>query len=238
MQMIESVNAPRTLSTKQLWMYSSAAVHSVFGAVTRGERVIELLNIAKFAAHRDVGRGRAVTPAVNIDGVAGVWRTNRHGGLFGGIFGARYAGNQRLRSEIDVAARLDALRINTPQVLLAVAVRDGMCWSQHLVTAEVAGAVTLFDARDDAQAMRAAGECLSKLFDAGYYASDLHPRNMLWVAETQQAWVIDLAGAKMLGRKLNAKEREARLKRFERFFVKHAGQMPSAITVLHEGLNG
>jgi hypothetical protein len=61
---------------------------------------------------------------------------------------------------------------------------------------------------------------------------------MLWVAETQQAWVIDLAGAKLLGRKLNAKEREARLKRFERFFVKHAGQMPSAITVLHEGLNG
>jgi hypothetical protein len=61
---------------------------------------------------------------------------------------------------------------------------------------------------------------------------------MLWVAETQQAWVIDLAGAKMLGKQLSSKEREARLKRFERFFVKHAGKMPSAITVLHEGLNG
>ena len=60
-------------------MYSSAAVHSVFGEVTTGERVIELLNIAKAAAGRDVGRGRAVTPAVNLDGVAGVWRTNRHG---------------------------------------------------------------------------------------------------------------------------------------------------------------
>jgi hypothetical protein len=236
--MIESVNAPRTLSTKQLWMYSAAAVHNVFGAVTHGERVIELLKIAKAAAGRDVGCGRAVTPAVNIDGVAGVWRTNRHGGLLGGILGARYSGNQRLRSEIDVAARLNALRINTPQVLLAAAVRDGMSWRQHLVTAEVEGAVTIFDARDDEQAMRAAGECLSKLFEAGYYASDLHPGNMLWVAETQQAWVIDLAGAKMLGKQLSSKEREARLKRFERFFVKHAGKMPSAITVLHEGLNG
>jgi hypothetical protein len=194
-------------------MYSAAAVHSVFGEVTRGERVIELLNIAKSAADRDVGRGRAVTPAVNIDGVAGVWRTNRHGGLLRGILGARYSGNQRLRSEIDVAARLNALRIHTPQVLLAVAVRDGMYWSQHLVTAEVEGAVTIF-------------------------ASDLHPGNMLWVAETQQAWVIDLAGAKMLEKKLNSKEREARLKRFERFFVKHAGQMPPAITVLREGLKG
>lgn len=235
--MTESVAAPRTLISKQLWMYSSAAVNGVFGIIDSGERVIELLNIAKSAAARDVGSGRAVAPAVNIDGVAGVWRTNRHGGLLGGMFGARYAGVDRLRSEIDVANRLIALRINTPQVLLAVAVRDGMYWNQHLVTSEVEGAVTLFDARDDEQAMRAAGCCLSQLFDAGYYATDLHPRNMLWVAATQQVWVIDLAGAKMLDKALTVQQRAARMKRFERFFIKHAGQMPSAIAVLREGLN-
>jgi hypothetical protein len=238
MLMTESVAAPRTLSTKQLWMYSASAVDSVFGNVTSGERVIELLNIAKMAAARDVGSGRAMTPAVDIDGISGVWRTNRHGGLLGGMLGARYAGTEHLRAEIDVSNRLRALRVYTPQVLLAAAVRDGMYWTQHLVTAEVEGAVTVFDARDDERAMRATGECLRQLFAAGYFAADLHPRNMLWVAETQQVWVIDLAGAKMLDKALSPKQSKARMKRFERFFVKHAGKMPSTIGVLREGLNG
>ena len=236
--MDKSVAAPRTLSTKQLWMYSAVAVNDVFGEITTGQRVLDILNKAKLAAARNVGCGRALTPAVNIEGISGVWRTNRHGGLLGGMLGSRYAGTDRLRAEIDVAQRLSALRFNTPQILLAAAIRDGMYWNQHLVTAEVKGSITVFDARDNEMAMRATGQCLNKLFDAGYCASDLHPLNMLWVAESQKVWVIDLAGAKMLSQSLTAKQRSSRMQRFERYFVKHAGQMPSKIEVLREGLQG
>ncbi|MDP6963592.1 MAG: lipopolysaccharide kinase InaA family protein [Planctomycetota bacterium] len=234
--MVESVSTPRTLQTSNLWLYLSAAVEPLFVTCDSGEQFLEVMRAAKTRGGRNVGCGRAVVPAVDFQGVAGVWRTNRHGGLLGGMFGARYAGTKRIRDEIDVASRLMAIRINTPPILVAAAVREGIYWTQHIVTTEIKNSQTVFDARENEQAMFEAGKVMAKLFKAGYYATDLHPRNMLWVEDTKQIWVIDLAGAKMLNSELSQQQCLQRLKRFERFFVKHAGDKPSCLSHLRRGL--
>ncbi|MFT7516228.1 MAG: hypothetical protein ACI84O_000001, partial [Myxococcota bacterium] len=104
--MPESVAAPQTISNSQLWMYFVAAVSDTFADIEDGAQVFKSLHAAKNAAGRDVGTGRAVTPAVSLGAVDGVWRTNRHGGLLGGMLGARYCGAERLRKEIALAQRL------------------------------------------------------------------------------------------------------------------------------------
>jgi hypothetical protein len=111
---------------------------------------------------------------------AGVWRINRHGGLLGGVQGDRYRTPARLQAEIELSEALRSQGIPTPQVLLALAVKHGLSWRQHLVTAEVDGAVTVFDARQQPAALEAADQLLDQLCEVGLWATDLHPGNMLW----------------------------------------------------------
>lgn len=186
----------------------------------------ELMLAALARGEAEPGAGRGGVRAIAIGGFEGVWRVNRHGGLFGRLRGDRFATTARLRDEVTLAGHLRALGVPTPPVLAALAARRGGAWRQHLVTLRVPGAVTLFAARGDPAAARAALPLLERLHELGLWATDLHPANLLWQPATGRCWLIDLAGARLLGRPLTRRERAARLARFLRYFAKHAGAVP------------
>ncbi len=178
-------------------------------------------------AREEAGSGRGAARRVALAGNEGVWRVNRHGGLLGRLRGDRFGSPRRLAREVEVVARLRRLEIATPPVLLALAVRRGGAWRQHLLTALVPDACTLFEVRQDAGAAAAARALLEELFDVGLWASDLHPANLLWQPGPRCCWIVDLAGARLLQRPLRRGERRARIARFLRYFVKHAGAVPA-----------
>lgn len=182
--------------------------------------------LARLAGPR-VGRGRDAAYRVRLGQIAGVWRRNRHGGGLGPLLGARYRSAARLQQEIALSEELRARGLLTPRVLLGLARRRGLFWSQHLVTEELEGALTVFEARAQEPALAAAAALLPRLFEAGLWARDLHPDNLLWQARTGECAVIDLAGARLLGRPLTAGERRARMRRFVRYFRKHGGAVPA-----------
>lgn len=186
----------------------------------------ELLLFAN--AREAAGTGRGLARHVQIGDCAGVWRQNRHGGLLGRWRGDRYSSPRRLAKEVALVDRLRRLELPTPPVLLALAVRRGRSWRQHLVTALVPEAGTVFDHREDPEAAAASRALLEELFDVGLWAPDLHPANLLWQPSARRCWLVDLAGARMLERPLRAGERRARMERFLRYFDKHAGAVPAA----------
>lgn len=179
-------------------------------------------------AREAAGGGRGTARHVQIGPFAGVWRQNRHGGWLARWRGERFLSARRLAEEVAVVERLRRLEIPTPPVLLALATRRGRSWRQHLVTALVPEARTVFECREDASAAAAARALLEELFDVGLWAPDLHPANLLWQPGQQRCWLVDLAGARLLGRPLRAGERRAREARFLRYFEKHAGAVPAA----------
>lgn len=233
-------------------------------AAAWGERGAKLLEerIRTTGAGRVLGTGRGATRAVRLGGRAagrpdcagtpGVVRQNRHGGMFGGLLGERFLSPSKLKREIGLIHALRVAGIATPRVLLGLAERRGPFWRQWLVTEEVAGARTVFDARDDAPALAAADALLKRLFSLGLWATDLHPGNLLWqpaeavgnppappdpaaafddeegaaLRAAGTCWLIDLAGARLLGRPLSPAQRRARRARFARYFQKHAGAVP------------
>lgn len=187
-------------------------------------------------AGREFGRGRGAARALTIGGKPAVWRQNRHGGALGDWLGDRYLSSVRLAREVALSSELRREGVDTPQVLLAIAERQGLFLRQHLVTEEVVGARTVFDARDDAQALAAADALLERVFDLGLWATDLHPANLLWQPEADhpeggRCWIIDLAGAAMRVAPLRPQERAARRARFARYFQKHAGAVPALFQV-------
>lgn len=174
-----------------------------------------------------VGVGRHPARKVLIGGKQGVWRINRHGGALGSMLGDKYLTSHRLGREIRLSQELRHHGVATPEVLLGLALREGLFWRQHLVTAEVEFCRTVFDSRKDRNALGAADALLDRLADLGLWATDLHPDNMLWQKSSQTCWVIDLAGARLLGRPLKPVERESIRARFVRYFKKHAGRVPT-----------
>lgn len=186
----------------------------------------EHLSQAAADAGEVLGKGRANTQLVRVAGRRGVWRRNHHGGLLGGLLGDRYWNFVRLQQEWQLSEKLRALQIQTPAVLLAFATRRNSWWRQHLVTEEVPEAVTLFAARHDDRALQAGLKFLTRLFDLGLWAPDLHPANLLWQERERRCWLIDLAGARLLPAALSERQRQVRLRRFSRYFAKHAGEVP------------
>jgi len=187
------------------------------------------------AASGVAGGGRGAARRLELGGRQAVWRHNRHGGLLAVLQGDRYAGPGRLLRELALSEVLRGEGIPTPAVLLALAWRRGPWWRQELVTEEVPGAVTVFAARQDARALATARALLEALFTAGLWMPDLHPGNLLWQPATGRCLVIDLAGARLLGRPLAPRERAARLQRFCRYFRKHAGRVPPGFLAPAEG---
>lgn len=224
----------------RLWLADGLEGEDAAAWLAGGEALLEARVHA--SGDRVLGTGRGAARGLEIGGRRGVWRVNRHGGLLGGLQGARYRSPDRLAREVLLSAWLRSQGLATPEVLLALAVRQGGFWRQHLVTEEVRNARTVFDAREDDAALAAADALLEQVFDLGLWATDLHPGNLLWQSEQaavpashpfEQAatpgrcWLIDLAGASLRDRPLHAEERRARRERFARFFQKHAGAVPS-----------
>ncbi len=168
-----------------------------------------------------LGAGRGLVRRVQLGGRLGVWRQNLHGGLLGGLTGPCFLGLTRLEDELLLSETLLAHGISTPEILLAYAERTGICWHQHLVTAEVPGSATVFARAGDPRAQSASRELLERLFTIGLWAPDLHPANLLWQEAEQRCWIIDLADARLLGRPLTPRERASRRARYERYFRKH-----------------
>ncbi|MDP6850371.1 MAG: lipopolysaccharide kinase InaA family protein [Planctomycetota bacterium] len=177
------------------------------------------------------GKGRGTARKIRLGELEGVWRKNLHGGLLRNVFGGHFLDVERLTEEVVVSETLRAQGVLTPKVLLAFAQRRGPFWQQHLVTEEVSSAETIFEVRDNPVAILKAMELLESLFQLGFWATDLHPANLLWQAEDERCWLIDLAMCSFLGRPLNPVERTARLHRFRRYFQKHGGSIPDGVTL-------
>jgi hypothetical protein len=225
----------------RLWLADGLEGEDAAAWLAGGEALLEAR--ARAAGDRVLGTGRGAARGLEIGGRSGVWRVNRHGGLLGGLQGARYRSPDRLAREVLLSAWLRSQGVATPEVLLALAVRPGRFWHQHLVTEEVRGARTIFAARDDEAALAAAESMLEQLFELGLWASDLHPGNLLWQPDraahafrqstaaeatpSGRCWLLDLAGASLRNRPLSPNERRARRERFARYFQKHAGAVPA-----------
>jgi hypothetical protein len=238
--MPDSAASPHTCSGSHAWLSLAASVASEIDAdawLADGEtRLQELADQADRILGEGRGAARAVTLPAMSGTVAGVWRVNRHGGLLGGLQADRYLDAGRLQQEVALSERLRGLGIATPEVLLALACRHGAWWRQHLVTREVESAVTVFEAREHGAALVAATALLQQVFDAGLWATDLHPGNLLWQEADGECWLIDLAGAELRSVPLSCAEREARVERFARFFVKHGGSEPDGMVELRQAL--
>ena len=235
--MSESATTPRTWSEPHAWLFVAPVLATASGWedwLSQGEGQLEKL---ARSADRELGKGRGTARSVVFEnGVAGVWRVNRHGGLLGGLQGDRYLSAERLQQEVELSEALRAEQVRTPRVLVALAVKDGKKWRQHLVTEEVAGAETVFAARSNPAALEKAGELMHQVFELGLWATDLHPDNLLWREEDQTCWLIDLAGAKRFPQPLDAAQRSARVDRFLRYYRKHAGEEPEGTARLRESL--
>jgi hypothetical protein len=216
----------------RLWLADELPGEDPAEWLAGGEALLEAR--AHAAGDRVLGTGRGAARGLEIGGRHGVWRVNRHGGLLGGLQGARYRSPDRLAREVLLSSWLRSQGVDTPEVLLALAVRQGGFWRQHLVTEEVRGARTVFEAREDEQALAAAEQMLERVFELGLWATDLHPGNLLWQPYPEphaeapgRCWLLDLAGASLRNRPLHSAERQARRERFARFFRKHAGTVPA-----------
>lgn len=162
----------------RLWLADGLEGEDAAAWLAGGEALLEARVHA--AGDRVLGTGRGAARGLEVGGRFGVWRVNRHGGLLGSLQGARYRSPDRLAREVMLSAWLRSQGVATPEVLLALAVRQGGFWRQHLVTEEVADARTVFEARDDDAALAAADELLEQVFELGLWATDLHPGNLLW----------------------------------------------------------
>ncbi len=183
-----------------------------------------------------VGRGRGEARLVALpDGAEGVWRHDRHGGLFGSVLGDRYATPARLAREVATSAALRGHGIATPPVLVAVARRVRGWWRQDLVTWRVPGARTVFELADDPAVAAAACDLLTSVLDLGLDAPDLHPDNLLWEPAASRCWLVDLAGARLRQGPLPPALRRRRVARFLRYFVKHLGAVPAPFRGLCDG---
>lgn len=181
--------------------------------------------LASAADGRTFGQGRGVARGVELGARIGVWRHNRHGGLCGNLLGDRYWSCKRLVQEVEVSEHLREAGVQTPAILLAGATRRGLFWRLDLVTEDRSDCSTVFACAADPDrrvaALAAARRTLDRLFDLGLWATDLHPANLLFDPEMDGCWVLDLAGARLLGRPLTGAERAARIARFDRYFAKH-----------------
>ncbi len=183
-----------------------------------------------------VGGGRGEARLVVLpDGAEGVWRRDRHGGLFGPALGDRYATPARLAREVATSAALRGHGIATPPVLAAVARRVRGWWRQDLVTWRVPGARTVFELGDDPEVAAAARCLLTAVLDLGLDAPDLHPDNLLWEPAASRCWLVDLAGARLRRGPLPPRVRRRRIARFLRYFVKHLGAVPAPFRGLCDG---
>jgi hypothetical protein len=135
-------------------------------------------------------RGRGIAWAAPLPGGAAsvVVRHNRHGGMLAPLTGDRFLAPTRAPYELDVALRLAAAGVETPEVIAYVIYPAGPLLARSdVATREVTGARDLGDvltASDTGKAERqAALDATSRLCDALFHAGarhhDLNVKNVL-----------------------------------------------------------
>jgi len=155
-------------------------------------------------------------------------RRSLHGGWLGPLWRGYRAGLGRLKSEIELTARLHAAGAPVPEPAFIIAKRDGILWRAAFCTVHIEDAVDairfLQSGPQNAtlqNAAQAAGRAVANLHRLGLRHGDLHLGNLL-IREQQpdcQAWVIDLDGSH-LGPPLSAKEKRRQLDRLCRSLKK------------------
>lgn len=160
--------------------------------------------------------GRRRMLEMEIGGERFVVRRFTHGGLLRWLTGARFLDAERPFREILLARVLEEAQIPTPRVAAARArrLRAGG-WALEVVTRRVEGTLDLGRAlarmgegdvspRLRTRILRAAGELVRAMHEAGFFHADLTPRNLLLDAAALEGgeprlWVLDLDRSEVLG---------------------------------------
>lgn len=149
--------------------------------------------------------GRRPLGLVQVGDEALLLRFHQHGGLLRCLTGDRFLQAERPFEELLLAERLRAKGIPTPRVVAARMQRTAFCfWRLALVsvrqpkTLDVARALLQTAHAQAARSLvRAMGEFVGRLHQAGLLHVDLHPGNMLVQADWAMApepefWILDL----------------------------------------------
>jgi len=163
----------------------------------------------------------------------GVLRTYQRGGLVARLLGDRYCTN-RMEQEFRVTAYLHQCGAPVPEPLGVAWERRGLFYRGALATRAIPGETLLeYLQRGEAapDVLRACGEAVRAIHDAGVWHADLQVKNIL-VGESG-VWVIDFDNARR-GKPPSTFNRARNLLRFCRSLDKH-GQSLDNFTTLREG---
>ena len=160
------------------------------------------------AAARDLGarplqgRGTAYAIALPVSKLRVVIRRNRHGGLFAPLTRDLFLPPTRARHELDVAIRLRAAGVRTPEVMMYGVERvHGVFRHADVVTAEIGNGrdLSAYMQRGEAPGQRAAAwaaaaALVAALTAAGARHHDLNVKNIFLApgARELEAWVLDV----------------------------------------------
>jgi len=185
--------------------------------------------------------GRRPLGLVEVGSKALLLRFHQHGGLLRFLSGDRFLQAERPFRELLLSERLRAKGIPTPRVVAARIQRTALCfWRLALVSvreAETQDLVRGLLQAEDAQAarslMRAMGEFVGRLHQAGLLHVDLHPGNMLvqedWASvEAPKLWILDLDRCELVDA-LGESQRLGMLARLARYALRRPGLAARAL---------
>jgi len=171
--------------------------------------------------------GRRPLAAIQAPEERWIVRRFHHGGLFRALGERCFLAPARPFRELALAVALRALGFDTPRVIAARAVRDGpLGWRLALVSARIEGvldgAAVLerlrageLSAAQRRRLLGTVGELVGRLHAARFLHADLHPRNVLFDADLDHAWILDLDRGRFVT-ELSAAQRRDNLRRLFR----------------------
>jgi tRNA A-37 threonylcarbamoyl transferase component Bud32 len=172
------------------------------------------------------GEGRGPVSRFALRGIPVIGKRSRHGGA-AGILGGMFIGRRRGLDQIQAAERLRRAGVATPAILaVGVKAAGPLVLSQVIVAEEVVGALSLLaSARNGTRAqrelLRAAGEAVRRMHDAGFRHADLNVGNILMVEATEgpRIHVVDLEKG-VFRERLHVAERAGNIARLLRSYLK------------------
>jgi len=167
------------------------------------------------------GRGRPCRVPLP-DGLTGVLRGYRHGGMLRALTGRRFTGHPRPLTELAATERARSRGVRVPEILAAY-VRSAALGGHvgYLLTREIAGATDLKTLIVSGMATRGIfrriGRETARMHDAGVWHADLHVKNVLVTGG--RVTLIDFDRARV-GPEVPREDRIGNLLRFDRSVVK------------------
>lgn len=181
-----------------------------------------------------VGRGRLARVDLP-DGVRAIVRPLLRGGLLGKLVRRVSLDRRRALAELRVSVQAAARGALVLDVLAAVTRPAGIGWRHGLVTREVEGALDLASAllafpsgAARRRALRAAGQAIRRLHDAGVDHVDLNLKNVLVLPSGDEARVIDLDRCRLGPEPASWAVREQNLVRLLRSWTKLSVRAPGS----------